>query len=333
MEKPPTAGTGLSLCVSDLCAGKTGEGSGGSLPRKARLCSAHMRCCEGNAKRLVFVRLWIDLPFLEVPPMKLADVLTTRSSTDQDLVKTKLRLLVHGPQLQAHINIWSESRLSDGIWNDLIDRLVQVVATASEIEGAIRSWCRTPCTLQGSPVTTFKTIVHGHATTVRQLADKFKSAGIYGTSKAARSDIRAVLGRPLPWVRQHWETRDLGKHLMWSTFDGGGHGPFDFKPPPHDKKADYVRGALGLPYDHVGKNILLLEYAIPSGIVPRIPTIADAYAGDALHYYFRPAPDNETLHGWTMPWNDPRAGPSRPEVVHTVISGQYLVHTPRELKP
>ena len=92
------------------------------------------------------------------------------------------------------------------------------------------------------------------------------------------------------------------------------------------RDAEYVQGVLGLPLDVRGKPMLLFRYAIPDSVVPRIPTIADGYAG-GFHYFFAPAEEALT-YGLTQTWPDFENEPGRPEVVHEIILAEHLTAVP-----
>lgn len=258
--------------------------------------------------------------------MKFSAVLKTHLPVKQTLVEEKLDFLKNG-LLQAKTNIFAESRLPKDAWNDLISRLISAPADLHSIQTSIRNFCR-HWTLNG-PHAIKSSGLYGRATTVRQLADVFHP--YFGSPLAARAHVRSMIKQPLSKVRWKWQSWPIGNHVMWSTLDLSGRAPFEFVPPTAG--ADYVRSSLGLSRVHAGIPLILLEYLVPHSAEPtRIPTIADAYAAGQWSYYFRPAVETEHMHGWTMPWDDPGAGPKRPEVVHQVLTGSCLANPLRELK-
>lgn len=115
--------------------------------------------------------------------------------------------------------------------------------------------------------------------------------------------------------------RELGRHLMWSTYceicDCGD--PFNPKAP--DAK---LVDSLGLIFK-AGDQFLAFVYEIPLGVDRFTPTIADAYGG-GFFFPFRTG-------GRTNPirYQDELSG--RPEVVHQTIMGRFLRDTVRLVKP
>ncbi len=114
---------------------------------------------------------------------------------------------------------------------------------------------------------------------------------------------------------------------MWATFN-----PADMLGDPFaamPMEADGIRARLGLSRNEMGLDILLFVYALPPGIEPLFPTMADAYAGQPWTWYFRPSLPGEAW-GRTMTWEGEE--PSSPEVVHAPLTGAVLEDKIRIIK-
>jgi len=129
-------------------------------------------------------------------------------------------------------------------------------------------------------------------------------------------------GANVDTVREHLEGIFISRpgRVAWATFDVGrdrspsGLDPFGSMA----LEADVIRARLGLSTNDKGKDLLLFVYELPSHMIARYPTIADAYAGDEWPYYFRPSLEGERW-GMTMPW-DGCGMPPCPEIVHEAVN-------------
>lgn len=124
-------------------------------------------------------------------------------------------------------------------------------------------------------------------------------------------------------------TMELGKFLMWSTFDkhDSSRDPFDL----FDQNALDCCTRLGL-HDPKGATCILLTYhsAPYRRTAPKLrfnrPTVADA-GGFEL---YRPHPDPAQFHGMTHPTEpNPKTLPACPEIVHKPIFGHGLAFSIR----
>ena len=112
----------------------------------------------------------------------------------------------------------------------------------------------------------------------------------------------------------------LKVYNQWSTWNHEdlSKRPFDFA---NTNEAKEIRANLGLTRIRTSKELLLFVFEIPSTIVPKRPTVADA----GLYQYFEP-PLRGSGHGWTINWQEEPSFQkknynlkSRPEVVHESI--------------
>jgi hypothetical protein len=130
--------------------------------------------------------------------------------------------------------------------------------------------------------------------------------------------------RDLSTIRRKWRDFRLATYVMWSTFAPDGGRPFDGL----QRSARHLRATFGLTQVDADAPLLLLEYILPDGVVPRLPTVVEAYAGDEWLYYFRPATEVEIEDGYsrTYVWDElaRREHTGRPEVVHEPVTGHVL---------
>ena len=248
--------------------------------------------------------------------MTLLDALATISTSDRAQVEAKLQILRNhtGNSSQAVINLYLENRLLSGAWQALFSELLSVSFDPVMIRRAITNSFRR-YVLQGPALVPPHPAVFGRAVTPIEFCQQLVSLGHYNSLSTAQRNLRMLIGRPRGVLVRRWRNFDLGRYLMWSTFSAGR--PFDGLP----DSAKVIRGLLGLKRRR--GDLLLLEYTFPPGVVPRFPTVAEAYAGDEWFYYFRPALEGDP-HGKTMPWEEYQHETPRPEVVHEVIKGTQL---------
>lgn len=120
--------------------------------------------------------------------------------------------------------------------------------------------------------------------------------------------------------------------IMWATFDLLPDGSISGRDPfvQMATDADGIRCQLGLDPNDEHKDILLFVYNLPYGITAYFPTIAEAYAGDIWHWYFRPAGEFENW-GYTMTWPSCPL-PPRPELIHEAITADNIIDKVRLVK-
>jgi len=255
------------------------------------------------------------------------------------------RLRVEGPEVQRRLsllrdssalgkraveNIYSESRLTWSAWKRLFSAVLRAPGSPKSIEEAVSAGVR-ESTLSGPELPYPRPSILGRATTSDRFSWHLFQVGCFATYPVAKRWLSSQIGKSIEGAHRKLGGKPLGNFLMWATFNRETRAadPFFEKP----CEAEMLRGLLGLARDS-GKPLVLLEYSLPVGKPPLIPTVADAYAG-SLTYYFSVLPQNETVSGakypTTLPWQEYELYEPRPEVVHDVISGERLVSPLEEL--
>jgi hypothetical protein len=255
--------------------------------------------------------------------MTFTEAMERLSADHRDRVNNVLRILGESAAIyyRAVCNVERESRLLPAAWEELLAALVVASDDSSSIRrtfiDCLRRW-----TLNGPPLTLFTPKSFGRATTTEYFSRLLVEKGYFASVPAAKSSIRSLLMKPQEVVARRWQRFDLGKYLMWSTFSTGANqdDPFDGMP----SSADAIRGALGLDPNERGQPLLLMVYALPSGVLARFPTVAEAFAGERWNYFFTPAPVGAP-YGMAMPWPECEDSAPRPEVVHEVILGINII--------
>jgi hypothetical protein len=241
----------------------------------------------------------------------------------RDAVNAALRVLaaMEGGSDVAD-NLRDERLLTCEFWGTLIARFVACSSDEAAICTTIRSHIQKVGTLKGPPARIpAATAVFGRVLTHHQLADALAVDGQFGTPNDALQHVEIAEKSPVQYLRRAWEEIDLGHFVMWSTFDPTGAPPFAAIP----KSADEIRARLGLDPADSGRPLILLQYALPNSHTPRLPTIAEAYAGDKWHRGFKAASDEQIGlgYGMTKPW-EKVSGDGLPEVVHEPVKGSQL---------
>ncbi|MGH9762079.1 MAG: hypothetical protein ACREAC_14730 [Blastocatellia bacterium] len=211
-----------------------------------------------------------------------------------------------------------ETRLSPETWEAVLKSLVGIPTGDPNVVHNALVDCLSRWILNGPPLTSFRPKMYGRAVSMEYFSRLLVEQGYFGSISGAKRSIRSLLLKPREVVARRWQRYHLGKYLMWSTFSTGANpeDPFDGIP----NSADVIRGALGLDPNERGEPLLLLVYSLPTNVIPRFPTVAEAFAGEKWNYFFTPAPLGAP-YGMTMPWPEYEDLPPRPEVVHEVILG------------
>lgn len=257
------------------------------------------------------------------------EVLAEREALSPGVAGSIAELLemLEGPAAgrQASQNIRDEHLVEEGVWNALVDTLLQCAsgpATYESIHDAVRDVMREH-KLEGPPATCPAGTVFGRATQEEDLAYTLHSDGYSGSSLWAQRSVRYAKTLKRGDLRVWWDGVKLGQYVMWATFNAKGRSPFA----DLGETADAIRANLGLPKRHEGKRLLLLEYTLLPERA-RIPRVTEAYAGNVWTHYFRPAGTRERKLGYgrTFPWDElaEEAGAGEPEVVHEPITGRHL---------
>lgn len=213
--------------------------------------------------------------------------------------------------LHIQRNFEVESRLPERAWSGVFV-VLKVEEEWSELRVQLMVVFR-GFTLHGPEIATTPQ-PKGRALDVGRLKTLLKQAGISSPIAQEQfiNDVRAGHAPGIPY-HQFLSTCPLGSHLIWSTFSEAGGDPFENV---HD--AEVVRDRLGLmpPIGLDDQELVLLVYYVPSDVLIRYPTIADAYAGEAWNPYFQCSNPSDS-------WGYTSGG--HPEVVHDVVHGRHLV--------
>ena len=224
-------------------------------------------------------------------------------------------------------NIDSETRLSDGDWNDLLD----IVSRASSIDFArYVGWChshqmRGPQLEPPLPNRLARAVAD-----YRFLNPMYEATGNpsgtapFGREEDAREYLELTNFLDPTLVPDHMK-RDifLGRHLIWATYDDAdmdGDPELILNVGDPGTTGDDVLDRSGLARDGAALEVYVVTYGRQSTSL-FTPTVADA----ADHHRFRPAPasaDGRAVPGRTVP---PSGGAGIPEVVHEVVAADRLL--------
>lgn len=228
---------------------------------------------------------------------------------------------------QVVVNLDAEKLLSCRFWRGLFAAIALVEKKASMVGDAVRTYTRSVRFL-GPKAKVSPSTVFGKVTTREDLHDYFMKSAYFPDDLSAALNIAEVMSVAVDEGRAKWGMYELGKYVMWSTFDPAGGRPFESV----GKDAKKLRGRLGLERAQRDKPVLILEYTLNSGIDAHLPTIAEACASDPWISYFRPlgAEEENQGFGMTQPSEEYEHEPGLPEVVHAPVRGTALAHPPEE---
>ncbi len=246
----------------------------------------------------------------------------------RQLLKERFDLLLRHIALTKQFvhNIGAECRLTDMFWRDLVGAVVSVSVDADRLKPAIVEVCRNH-THSGGPIALPWPTLYGRAVPKEQFCKYLRKWGYMDTLPEARDFVSQLARCSLADCKTQLGSMHLGKYAMWATFDPANPADDPFLRLPAD--TEELSARLGLNPDESRRDLLLLVYSLPAGIVPNFPTIADSYAGEGWLLWFRPA-GSDAECGWTLPWK-PKAQPC-PEVIHRPITGETLQRGVRILK-
>jgi len=241
------------------------------------------------------------------------------------------RLKMHGiPTVlrQAFLNIYDEGLLSCRFWRGLLEKLARVPGDVGSLPDVIRQYMRST-RFQGPNAKVRPETVLGRVTTREELAGHFVRNAYFPDELAATLSIEEALSIPVGEVRTKWATFELGRYVMWATFDPSGKRPFD----DAGTDARRLRGRLGLNRRELNKPVFTLEYTLPPGQTAHLPTVAEAYASDPWLPSFRSVTPEQADEGFglTHAIEEYADEPGLPEVVHAPVCGASLAFTPGEI--
>jgi hypothetical protein len=229
-----------------------------------------------------------------------------------------------GIHWQFVINLEAERRLPESGWATLCQVILQGTSQVSDLQrvltDAFRSYIR-----KGPVVGLPKSVPLGRAITREIFLELLRRQFTFNSDDEKDQFVEDLLApdASVDAIREILEDKELGRYLMWATFDLGSDGepsgrdPFYSMPPD----AEGIAARLGLSPNYKGQDLFLAIYKLPANVSAQYPTIADAYSDNDWPYYFRPSPDGERW-GTTMPWD----GGLTPcaEVVHDVVKGGQI---------
>jgi hypothetical protein len=254
----------------------------------------------------------------------LAETLGELTVAKREQVTDALRVLTEhsATSSQAVQNLQAEIRLHAEAWLALVQALLSTPATVVAVKETITKFSRAR-QLAGPTVSARHHVIYCRATTVSKLSRLFVSLNYYATVQSARRAIRNILDKPADVIVARWRNLQLGRFILWSTFEIRGGRPFS------GASSDYICGVLGLDRSEPGVPVLLFEYTLPPTVQPRFPTIADAYSSPSWPYFFRPAPAHAEW-GLTMPWpeysSEPPSSPWRKSITTDAPSPSWWVY-------
>jgi hypothetical protein len=283
--------------------------------------------CRTLLSRCTLLRSRFLFSCISVPIVKLESALLKLRSTERDRFKERISRLSGAGALglQAACNLACESRLSSAAWKIIVNQVLGAGDDPCETQSALRDTMR-QFILRGPSVALRKKIC-GRAISTDRFCRMLWQLGYYSDLGTARVAVRSMLPRSPLQIAHWWRNFDLGRYLMWGTFDATSRSVTLFT---SVTDPDQVRALLGLDVNERGLPLLLIEYRLPPGTVAKIPTIADAYSADDWPYFFRPAPP-KSPHGLTLPWPTHEREKPSPEIVHGVVKGRQIVSPLREL--
>jgi hypothetical protein len=227
---------------------------------------------------------------------------------------------------RAVSNLWRDARPTATAWRMIIRATLGASVDAAAIRQAVQTAIQrafaaglnSPPASIPSPNAVLGRVIEEQDYIHRRFV--VKSTTVPSSPGAQKALFRKVLTMTLNEQRDYLERSPLGGMKMWSTFDTKGKGPFGGIPLDSSR----LRAAFGLDeaLDPSADVLLTFEYTLPAGVVPRIPTVFDAYAAEPWPAYFLPSLPPKK-HGYTDPWQGFGLRP-RPEVVHETIHGDCL---------
>jgi hypothetical protein len=229
---------------------------------------------------------------------------------------------------QAFINIDTERLLPCRFWRGLMTKIADIHGDAVKLRDAIREYMQTT-RFRGPQAKVKPDTVLGRATTREDLAGHFTRKAYFPEELAAMLSIEEAVGSTVGEIRARWGHFELGRYVMWATFDLDGHRPFQHA----GGDAKKLRGRLGLNRRDLNKPVFTLEYTLPPGVSAHLPTVAEAYASDPWLPSFRPVSPEQAKEGFglTHSIEEYADEPGLPEVVHEPVRGSALAYPPREI--
>ncbi len=254
--------------------------------------------------------------------MKLDDYLATLPSWQRDKFNAKLNSLTRPDSLmtQFALNLREECRLNRHTWERVVEAVDAADPTPEQLKAKVTEVFR-GFPWEGGEIPLPWPTRFGRAMDRGEFTS-WLSSNPNIVSKDADRFVDGIIGEPVEEVRDQLGTVPFSRFPMWATFNDNAPdtNPFSSMLPPD---ATGIRIRLGLSMN--SSELLLLVYALPAGIAPHYPTVANAYAGATWFSYFRPSHESHQC-GFTQPHEIPLGTPAQPcpEVIHAPISAEAL---------
>lgn len=253
--------------------------------------------------------------------MNLTEFMSSLPLTDKQAFERRLDVLSqHNLGRQFVSNLNSEVRFTPPIWQDLFNALTNAQADVDNLKVAfVDVFCS--YILNGSVIPSPWPGRYGRAVTEDRFCQLLVKQNLATSVRGAKRFLSNLMQQPLPVVQQRLAQKQIGRYLIWATFNQQNFQGDPFEAVPKD--AEGVRASLGLDPNDAG-DMILLVYRLPVDVEPRYPTVADAYAG-GWNWYYRASLAHEP-YGLTLCWNLARTDTFNcPEVVHKPVNGNCLL--------
>jgi hypothetical protein len=216
-------------------------------------------------------------------------------------------------------NLYAETSLDVADWDEFISALLHEEVISEKLAIVIRDFCRNDRSLIGGNAKIGADTIIGHVMSANRFAELLLKLRYYNDIDEAKAGIRHIIGLDPKTMINRWKEQDLGRFIMWGTFNPSGGEPFGDPIPI----ASEIVCSLGL--EPISSPLLLFVYILPTNLEAKIPTFCDAYAGDFVPRYFQRVPEGSP-YGMTVPTEFCPIVEGKPEVVHAVIKAKELVY-------
>ena len=261
----------------------------------------------------------------------LREMLESVGDNIADDARQRMKRLKNNSGLLRQIvdNLYGEIHLACEFWRGFITTLNSATADVEALCHAIRQYARSAL-FQGPAAHVPVGATMGHATSRKDLVKHLLRSGYVPDKVTAGLAVDDAMALPIEDTRKKWAPYELGRYVMWATFDPAGGRPFAIA----GITARLLRGRLGLPGRRSRHSVLTLEYDLPADVQPRLPTIAEACAGKPWLVFFRPSGQEEADDGYSLTQPHDQLAHKHagmPEVVHAPVTGAMLAYPPAEI--
>lgn len=247
------------------------------------------------------------------------------NAPERKIIEKRLTDLIPESSIMRQMvnNLYSEIRFKEFDCKELAENLLNSPSGNEKTELIIRDFCRANRCLKGDEAMLPSDSILGRIVSFERFCELMVESWDHLDIDEAKEYLRRIImNLPPDQLPDEWKNTEIGKHIMWSTFDENGGLPFG-NPRPD---VAFILCSLGLAIER--GPFILFEYKLPIGIKPHVPTFCDAYAGDFWTAFFRTSPPGSSW-GYTMPTEIDEEQKPLPEVVHVVIKAENLVDSLR----